>query len=251
MITYMTVHPPFLAEAQFAFHGELNDFLSRERRQGAFVHSFSPGATVKDVIEAIGVPHPEVGTIRAGGGVVALSYPVRPGDRIDVAPRPPTLPPAGARFVLDTHLGRLARYLRLLGFDTIYRNDWLDEELAELGSSDGRLLLTRDVGLLKRAQVEYGYWLRATDPRRQAVEVVGRYALAGAIAPFRRCLRCNGELVDVAKEDVESELPPRTRRFYDDFRRCPGCRGLYWPGSHHARLVELVDFVRAAAGGRG
>jgi len=150
------------------------------------------------------------------------------------------------RFVLDVHLGRLARTLRLLGFDAVWRNDTTDDELAAISADDERTLLTRDRGLLKRAKVTHGHLVRETDRRRQVVEVLRQFDLFGAITPFGRCLRCNGVLEPVAKAEVEHRLPPRTRREYADFRTCPGCGRVYWKGSHYDRLAALVEDLRRA-----
>ena len=241
-------------------YAALNDFLPPARRQVTFDHAFAGRPAVKDLIEALGVPHPEVDLILADGSPVDFAHPVRDGERIsvyprfaslDVAPlalaRPPDLPEA--RFVLDTHLGKLASYLRLLGFDTLYGTDCDDDTLARLAAGEARILLTRDRGLLKRGAVTHGYYVRATDPERQLVEVLRRFDLAGALAPFRRCLRCNGLLTPVRKEEVAERLPPKTRQYYDEFQRCQACGRIYWPGSHYRRMRRFVERVRQGASG--
>ena len=144
------------------------------------------------------------------------------------------------RFVLDVHLGRLATYLRLAGFDTVYRNDLDDAELAEIAAG-GRVLLTRDHELLKRRAVTRGYWVRTTAPRSQLAEVLRRFDLSGAVRPFSRCLRCNVLVRPVAKAEVAEELPPRTRQFYDEFVRCPTCDRIYWRGGHYDALRGLLE----------
>ena len=137
---------------------------------------------------------------------------------------------------------------------TRWRNDPPDEELARIARDEHRLLLTRDVGLLKRRMVSHGCWIRATEPRRQLAEVVDRLDLLGAIAPFRRCLCCNDLLQAVAKEGVADSLPPAVRARHDVFRRCPSCRRVYWEGSHAARMracvAELVERVGGARADR-
>jgi len=147
------------------------------------------------------------------------------------------------RFVLDTHLGKLAVYLRMLGFDTWYRNDYRDEVLARISSGEGRILLTRDRGLLKRSLVTHGYWLRATKPRRQLVEVLRRFDLFGSTMPFRRCLRCNGLLQPVPKEVVIGKLGPKTREYYHEFAICRVCERVYWKGSHYRRMARFIQRI--------
>lgn len=241
-----------MAGVTIRFYAELNDFLPRGRRQVAFAMPLERQASVKDLVESLGVPHTEVDLILVNGESVDFSYRVRDGDFISVYPvfealdvgplvRLRPRPLREPRFVLDAHLGKLALYLRMLGFDTLYRNDYADEELARVSSEEHRILLTRDLGLLKRSIVTHGYHVREDDPERQVVEVVRRFDLAGLAQPFGRCLRCNGELEAVEKAAVEHRLEPKTRLYYDEFRACRSCGRLYWKGSHHDHMRERVE----------
>jgi uncharacterized protein with PIN domain len=149
------------------------------------------------------------------------------------------------RFVLDGHLGKLASYLRLLGFDTLYRNDYDDDELADTSSNQRRILLTRDRGLLKRNRVWFGYCIRARSPGEQVVEVLKRFDLAERAHPFSRCACCNGLLTPVEKVDVFDRLEPKTKLYYDDFRICQDCDRIYWKGSHFERMEsQLQDLLK-------
>lgn len=233
-------------------HGELNDLLSRSRRHQRVPLSINGHETIKDVVESFGVPHPEVEALFACGAPVNFAYRVASGDHIDAygtssaPPAVPLRPPLGTkRFVLDTHLGRLAAYLRMLGFDTLYRNDYDDPELATIANAEQRVLLTRDVGLLKRSIVTYGYFLRATDPEQQLREVAHRYRLHDAVDPFQRCMRCNGLTTPVDKTNILDQIEPKTRLYYNTFRQCQGCGQVYWPGSHFARMQRLIADVLA------
>jgi uncharacterized protein with PIN domain len=238
----------------FRFYAELNDFLPANKRQRTFSHAFELRASVKDMIEALGVPHTEVDLILVQGESVDFSYLVQDGDRISVYPvfesvditplvRVRPQPLRKTRFILDVHLGRLARYLRMLGFDTLFRNDYTDVELAHISSREGRILLTRDRGLLKRSIVTHGYCLRMTNPRRQLTEVLHRFDLFGTIQPFQRCLRCNGLLEPVDKAAIVDRLSAPTRQYYDEFRRCQVCDHIYWQGSHYERMKRFIDTV--------
>ncbi len=242
---------PMTRWAWFHVHAQLNDFLPARRRDTTFAYAFRERASVKDMIEAVGVPHPEVDLILVNGTSVDFSYLVRHGDRICVYPaaeeidvphagRIPLRPPYEPRFVLDTHLGKLAGYLRLLGFDTLYRNDYDDAELAEVAGREGRILLTRDRGLLKRGAVVHGYFVRETDSRKQVVEVLRRFDLAKATAPYQRCIRCNGLVQPVAKEAIAGRLAPKTRQYYDEFRVCTVCDQIYWKGSHYGEMQRFI-----------
>jgi hypothetical protein len=244
-----------MSSATFQFHAELNDFLPNGRRAAAFEYRFEGSPSAKDAIEAIGVPHTEVDVILVQGRAAGFAYLLQPGDRVEVYPpgapneaepgaHLQSLPSSEAAFVLDAHLGKLAAYLRMLGFDTLYRNDYGDDELAAISSRTGRILLSRDLGLLKRSIVTAGHYVRATNPRHQLVEVLQRYGLFTAIRPFRRCLRCNGELEAVAKDEVLDRLPAEARQYYHEFHRCAACGQIYWPGSHYRRMRRFIDGLR-------
>jgi uncharacterized protein with PIN domain len=147
------------------------------------------------------------------------------------------------RFVVDIHLGRLAAYLRMLGFDSLYDNEYEDETLANLSSSERRILLTKDRGLLKRSIVVHGYCVREVSPRLQLIEVLRRFDLFGSIAPFERCIRCNGGMEIVDKAEIVDLLPPKTSHYYDAFRRCQECGQVYWRGSHFQRMQRFIDHI--------
>jgi uncharacterized protein len=242
--------------ASFRFYAELNDFLPRGRRHATFEHTIAQRTTVKDAVESLGVPHTEVDLILANGDSVDFSYQVRDGDRIsvypifeaiDIAPltRLRLEPLRHVRFVLDAHLGRLARYLRLAGFDAVYRRDFGDEELARVAAHEHRILLTRDKGLLKRRCVSHGHWLRETDPRLQFVTILRLFDLERLVQPFARCLRCNEPLEDVQKQTVWDLLPQRIGEQCEEFRLCRTCGRVYWKGSHYDAMVR---FLEAAVG---
>ncbi|PLS79510.1 MAG: twitching motility protein PilT [Chloroflexi bacterium] len=243
-----------MAALTIQFHGELNDFLPPARREQALTYVVAERQSIKDVIEALGVPHPEVGQIVVHGRSLDFDYLVQADDYVEVypaysacrLPEYPQLQPVPApRFVLDVHLGRLAEYLRLLGFDTLYRNDYDDPQLAAIAGREQRILLTRDLGLLKRSVVTFGVYVRATDPQRQVLEIVGRFNLWDALHPFQRCSRCNGMLEDVPKAAIEHQLLPQTKQEHDAFKQCQACGQIYWAGSHFVRLREFIDRIRA------
>jgi uncharacterized protein with PIN domain len=240
--------------ARFRFYAELNDLLPPRRRQVEFPYCILGNPSVKDAIEALGIPHTEVDLILVNGRSVDFTYRLRDGDRVSVYPvfesvditplvRLRPAPLREARFILDTHLGRLAGYLRMLGLDTLYDNTYTDDELARISSEEKRILLTKDRGLLKRAVVTHGYCVRSTHPREKLIEVLRRFDLLQLVKPFSRCMRCNGLLEEVAKEEILEALPPKVRDAYEGFRRCRECNQVYWRGTHYERMRQFLDHV--------
>jgi uncharacterized protein with PIN domain len=225
----------------FRFHGELNDFLPLEKRNVEFETLAGATDTLKHLIESIGVPHTEVERITVNERLGALTGHLDAGDHVQVFPYKAPVRLEQFRFVLDGHLGRLAAYLRMLGFDTWYDRFADDPQLASVASTEGRVLLTRDVGLLKRREVETGYCVRSQKPHEQLREVSERFALHPHFTPFRRCMECNDSLDPVVKDDVSDLLPPHTRESKTEFSRCRGCRKIFWRGSHYERMLGWID----------
>ncbi len=249
-----------MACASFHFHGELNDFLPRKQRGQVIERQFDWRGSIKDMIESLGVPHAEIELITINGRSVGFEAIVEDRDVVEVYPRfdgveidqkvrlrPPL--PDPPRFVLDVHLGRLAAYLRMMGFDTSYGDtsnhdqDFADPALARIAHDEQRIMLTRDVGLLKRSMVTYGRWVRSLEPRDRLAEIVERFDLDTKVSPFARCIKCNGLLEPVEKEQVLYRLMPDTARYVDEFHQCKTCQQVYWHGMHTRRMQEIIDDV--------
>jgi uncharacterized protein with PIN domain len=240
---------------QVRAYAELNDFLPPESRGVTVRRPFRGHQTVKDVLEAMGIPHTEIDLILVNGSSRGFDHRPDVGDRIAAYPMFEALdvgsiarlrpaPLRDPRFVVDVNLGRLARLLRVLGFDVWWASDADDATLADVSLGEQRILLTRDRGLLKRRAITHGLFVHSQDPEEQTLEVVRRLDLAQRLAPFTRCVRCNGELAAVPKDEVIDQLEPLTRQFYEEFSRCTHCGRVYWAGSHHARLVGFVERLR-------
>lgn len=240
-----------MATATFRFYGELNDFLAPRRRGREFSAPCAQAATVKHMIEALGVPHTEVELILANGASVGFERLLGDGDRVavyphfaalDIAPllRVRAQPLHSAGFVADAHLGGLARLLRMAGFDTLYRNDFADREIAALAIDESRILLTRDRELLKLRGIIHGCFVHALQPAQQFREIVARLDLALHVRPFTRCLECNGPLREIAKAAVLDRLPPAVRAGQEQFTTCDRCHRIYWQGSHWRRMQALL-----------
>ncbi|WP_366984115.1 Mut7-C RNAse domain-containing protein [Accumulibacter sp.] len=247
--------------ATFRFYGELNDFLAAPRRQRDSELRGASSATVKHLIETLGVPHTEVELILVNGRPVDFAQRLQAGDRVAVYPAFTTLelgplprlrpaPPADPRFVVDAHLGGLARLLRLAGFDTVCDQALDDAGIAQLAADDERIVLSRDRDLLERRAIRHGGYVHAQNPDRQLVEILARFDLAGRLRPFSRCLQCNAPLLAVDKALVLDALPPRVRHTQQEFSRCAVCRRVYWPGSHWQQMRQRLAAAVAAAGRR-
>ena len=237
--------------AAVRFHGELAGLMGPAARAKGLAYPVDRRASIKDVVEALGVPHSEVYAIEADGRAVDFSYLLEDGARVDVHPavppvavtrptllRPEPLP--AIRFVADVNVGRLANLLRILGLDTAFGNGWDDDFIAETAASEGRIVLSRDRDLLKRSKITYGRLVRAERPEEQLREVLGLFGLRGPFAHFSRCLRCNTPLAPVDKQAVLHRLLPKTKKYYDVFSMCPTCGRIYWAGSHYEKVSERL-----------
>jgi uncharacterized protein with PIN domain len=238
--------------AWFRFYEELNDFVHVSRRKQLFSYAFNGTPSVKDAIESLGVPHVEVDMILVNSVSVNFGFKLKNGDHVSVYPvfesldisdvqhlRP--IPLRDVRFVADIHLGRLAKYLRLLGFDTIYDRDLEDSKIISISLSQNRIILTRDKGILKNRRITHGYWIRSADPRKQLAEIVSKFDLRKLFNPFTRCLECNSLIINVPKEEIFAELLPKTRKYYNVFHICPDCGRIYWEGSHFEKMNQFVE----------
>jgi len=243
-----------MATIHLRLYEELNDYLPPERRKRTFAWEVAPRATLGAVVDGLGVPRGTIDLALVDGAPVGLDHRVCDGERVALYPvfeafdvgmvtRLPGRPLRRTRFVLDVHLGRLARYLRLLGFDCLYRNDAADDELAVVSAAEGRILLSRDRGLVGRRDLRHAYLVTETLPRVQAVEVVRRLDLTSQVRPFHRCLICNGAVVSATVDEVADRVPPWVRENDTGYRRCPDCGRVYWRGTHWRRMARLIEAI--------
>jgi uncharacterized protein with PIN domain len=243
--------PETSGASEFRFYEELNDFLPRSLRKQTFICRFRGVPAVKHVIEGLGVPHTEVDLILVDGEPVRFSHRLQGGERVAVYPtferfditpliRLRPAPLRAPKFIADVHLGTLSRRLRLLGFDTRYDNRMDDRELVRLSVAERRILLTRDVALLKHKALTHACFVRGARPEHQLREVVNALDLAGKAKPFSRCMRCNGKLRNAARRDVAAVVPAGVLAGAQHFARCTDCRRVYWSGSHMQSLARII-----------
>jgi uncharacterized protein with PIN domain len=252
------------AHLLLVLHGDLADLLLKRYRKAAEVHyRLSRRASIKDILEAVGIPHTEIGVIKKGAEQLNFSFSPEPGEKIAIHPVPagaaalqPSVlrpdPPAQVRFLVDVNVGRLAGLLRMAGLDAVSvgeaENVPPKREIALRSRRSGRILLSRDKELLKHREVVFGRLVRSQNPEKQLHEIVFFYGLRPDLAPFSRCLRCNGLLEPVDKQRVMHQLEPLTKKYYDRFRRCGSCSKVYWKGSHHERMIALLEPIMADPG---
>ena len=248
-----------LFTVRLRFHGDLNCFLKSTACDAAIDRQLSEKTSIKDIIESCGVPHPEVDLILIDGQAVSFDYTLTNEAKVEVFPVENRHPIDTykrlqsiniVRFIADGHLGSLTRNLRLLGFDVAYDQKADDRQLLDVMSRENRAILTRDRRLLMHAIVRHGYFPRSQDPDEQTVEVLERFELAELITPFTRCLRCNAALEETAKDDIIDKLEPLTKIYYNQFRRCPGCKQIYWSGSHFPKLQKRIEHIRSRLRGK-
>jgi uncharacterized protein len=246
----------------FRFYEELNDFLPSAKRKKIFSYEFKGTPSIKDTIEAIGVPHVEVDMILVNSIPVDFCYKLKDEDYISVYPVFESLdiasiahlrekPLRDLKFVSDVHLGKLSKYLRLCGFDTHYNKDFKDHEIMNLAISEKRVILTRDLKLLKNKKVTRGYWIRSPYPCEQLKDVLLRFDLMNHISLFTRCMECNGMLKNVNKEEIIDRLMPKTRQYYRKFKKCPDCDRIYWNGSHYQSMKSNIKILISETRKRG
>jgi len=232
---------------KFKLHGRLNDFIKPHYRTSTFYKTyFQDRPSLKDSLEAQGIPHPEIGLVRINRSPVTLQHNTPDGQEVDIWPSNLALAIQDKKpaFILDVHLGTLARRMRLLGLDASYSNSFSDEHIIQAAGKEQRAILTRDLGILKNSRVQVGYWLRADDPDTQIHEILKEFGVAGYMEPLSRCLACNGRLHPVAKEAVIGSLPERVARRFEEFYQCDACGKVYWKGSHYKKLIDYVGLIR-------
>ncbi len=247
-------YDPVQRVSYFRFYEELNDFLPEKWKKNSFAYSFTGITTVKNTIEAIGVPHVEIDLILVNGKSVGFDYILKGEENISVYPvfesfdispvvRLRSKPLRKIKFIVDVNLGKLAQKLRLLGFDTLFKNDYHDNDIVADSIKQKRIILTRDIGILKHSAVTHGYWLRNDDPKKQLTEVIDRLQLQNNFNPFSRCSACNSYLQPVSKSEIKDKIHADTHQSYKEFWQCKGCGKIYWEGSHYDRIVKWVENI--------
>ena len=244
-----------IKKASFRFYEELNDFLPAEKKKIRFEHKFIDRTSVKDMIESMGVPHTEIDMILVNGKSVDFSYLVKNGDDISVYPVFESIditplqhlrekPLREPKFIADVHLGSLAKYLRMLGFDVLYKSSFSNEVIIKMSLTENRTILTQSRELLKNNRITHGYWIRNDEVEDQVKDVILRFDLKNNIREFSRCLECNNILEPIEKEKIGERIPPKVKQWQNEFWYCKHCDMIYWKGTHYKKMFEFVRKIR-------
>lgn len=238
------------------FHGDLIPLL-RKKQTNPIIYPLTRRASIKDIIESCGVPHTEIGGIALGKLDIDFDYIPDADCIIDIfsvttatmhSPAGELLrpPPGKLHFMVDVNVAKLVPLLRMSGVSAdLLPVKYIREaaRVASLVNQKQCILLTRNRDLLKIREFVHGRLLRSQQPIVQLREVIMSYGLQTKLHPFSRCMACNGWLEKVDKSEIEHRLLPLTRQYYDHFKQCTSCEKIYWQGSHHERMVKIIESI--------
>jgi uncharacterized protein len=239
-------------QVSFRFYEELNDYLPEEKRKIWFEYSFSGAIFIQDAIQSMGVPPDEIDLILVNQQSKGFDYLLQDGDRISVYPvfelfdltgisQLRGTPLRNPTFICDVHLGRLCKYLRMLGWDTLYSNKYTPEEMIAISRKEKRIILSRSYQLTRHKEVTHSYWIRSADPLEQVKDLILKLDLSSGTNPLIRCLNCNDKVVPVGKIEILHRLQDRTAKYYNEFFNCPTCNKIYWKGSHFENMLAFIS----------
>jgi uncharacterized protein len=240
-----------MPKATFRFYEELNDFLPNHRRKTDFEARFKGKRSIKDMIEALGVPHTEIDLILVKGNSVDFNYILQDQDRVSIYPvfeslniknvtRLRKIPLRKNKFIADINLGDIVKYMRVLGLDLYYNPLSSTREIIEISKRENRIILTKSRKLLKFKEVSHGIFIHPGTTTEQIRRIIDYLDIKDNIKPFSRCLGCNTLLNIVQKEKILDRIPPKTKAFCDEYVQCPSCDKIYWKGTHFIRMEKVV-----------
>jgi len=238
----------------FRFYEELNDFLPKHRRKIDFETTYRGKRSIKDMIEALGVPHTEVDLILVDGNSVDFDYILQDGDRVSVYPVFEALnitnvthlrktPLRRNKFIADIDLGDIVKYMRALGFDTYYDVLFSSREIIDISKTENRIILTKSRKLLKFKEVSHGIFIHPGTTIEQTRRIIDYLDIKDDIKPFSRCLRCNSLLCAVRKEKIIDRIPPKTMELCDEYVHCQSCDKIYWKGTHFINMKRVLKQI--------
>ncbi|HET6558840.1 MAG TPA: Mut7-C RNAse domain-containing protein [Prolixibacteraceae bacterium] len=239
-------------QVAFRFYEELNDYLPENMRKVWIESAVNKGCTVGEKIHAYGLPLDEVDLVLVNQQSRGFDYPLMDGDRVSVYPQFELLNVSettqvrekalrNPRFICDVHLGKLCKYLRMLGWDTHYSNQYTPEDIIGLAKEENRMILSRNVLFSRNKEVERFWWVRSADSLEQLKDIVIRLDLSEQADPLTRCLNCNGLLEPIEKPKIAHRLEVNTAQYYNEFFHCITCDQVYWKGSHYENMLKFID----------
>ena len=208
--------------------------------------------SIKDIIESIGIPHTEIGKIYTDQEEIDFGFIPEASTTVNIVEitppfdvtRPSLLRPIPLPkilFIADLNVSKLATLLRMLGINVEIAYDLSDKEIASIAHEQKRIVLSKDLGLLKHRKITHGRYVRSVYPEDQLQEIIHFFNLKPHLQPFSRCLKCNNPLMFVEKEEIVSRLQPKTRLYFNHFKICTKCDKIYWKGSHHDGMVKKIQ----------
>jgi uncharacterized protein with PIN domain len=210
--------------------------------------------SVKDMIEALGVPHTEIDLILVNGTSVDFAYVLKDGDRVNVYPvfeslnienvtRLRKVPLRKTKFIADIHLGKIVKYMRALGFDLSFDPSLSARKIIEISKKKSRIILTKSRQILKFKEVTHAIFIYPGTTAEQIKRILDYLDIKDSIKPFSRCLRCNSVVKRVSKEGVADRIPPKTKEFCDQYNHCKFCDKIYWKGTHFIKMSKAIDHI--------
>ena len=243
-----------MSKVTFRFYEELNDFLPKHRRKIDFETTYKGKRSIKDMIEALGVPHTEVDLILVDGNSVDFDYILQDGDRVSVYPVFEALnitsvthlrktPLRRNMFIADINLGDIVKYMRALGFDIYYDVLFSSREIIDISKTENRIILTKSRKLLKFKEVTHGIFIRPGTTIEQIRRIIDYLDIKDDIKPFSRCLRCNSLLSAIEKKNILDRIPPKTMELCDEYVQCQSCDKIYWKGTHFINMKRTLKQI--------
>jgi hypothetical protein len=240
-----------MKQVSFRFYEELNNHLPLEKHKVWFEYIFSDATSMQDALLSMEVPLDEIDLILVNRQSKGLDYILQDGDRISVYPvfesfdlsgisRIREKPLRDPKFICDVHLGRLSKYMRMLGWDTLYSNQYSPDEMIAISGQEKRIILSRNYQLTRHKKVTHSYWIQSSCPVEQIKDLINKLDLSDKIIPLTRCLKCNHGLMPVEKKKIAHRLQALTAKYYNEFYVCPACDQIYWKGSHFERMSDFI-----------
>jgi uncharacterized protein len=241
-----------MIQVSVRWYGELNDNLPAEQQYIIFNHHLESRIAVGEFASQCGIPIDLIDLVLVNGISVDSRYLLKNNDRAAFFPVFESFDIAGVtkvrehplrepKFILDVHLGKLASHLRMLGFDTLYRNDYTYDILCRISLQENRTLLSRNSSILEAGSLTHAYLIRNTNPRFQLLEVLDRFQLFSLAAPFSRCIECNSILQTIDMKDILLRIPAKVKEWCTEYRWCRACDRIYWKGSHYLKMKEFIS----------